>query len=89
MVTEQELLAEMALVLDELSEIPRDAIAERSKLHARQSHLRSELAELQSDHRLDTEQEWAEQAGRKARSDDSDVSGTIPSPSEWGSSGVA
>ena len=86
--TEDELLAEMATVLDQLSELPDDALAERADLRARQSQLKAEIDELQRDRRSEAQKDWAQQAGRKTRTDDADPSGAIPSPSEWGGGGV-
>ena len=64
--TELEILAELADILDKLNELPDDAIAQRGLLRERQYKLRSALASLQADDRAELTEEWATQAAAKA-----------------------
>ena len=64
--TEQQLMAELTQILDELNELPDEAIVQRGALRERQHELRSRLASLQADERAELSEEWAAQAAAKA-----------------------
>jgi hypothetical protein len=83
--TEEQVRTEMVGILDDLAELPDEAIAERAALRRRQHELRGMLKELHGDRLEKFKAEWDAQAGFKLPEDEGDISGTIPSPSEMGS----
>ena len=85
--TEQQIMEGLVAILDELQQLPDTAIAERAILRDRQQELRSLLARLLQDDLAEAKAEWRRQAAAKTPEDAGDISGTIPSPSEFGGGG--